>query len=267
MKTLKLIIPILISILITGCAHKIAIGPDISMISRGGSAELIPAKVGYYFPQGAREKEVITPGGGGDRVRYKPYADIETAFSKMLGNIFKDVTALESGNESEIAKNSIDYVVSLEILTNSSSASAFTWPPTWFSVNLASRINDSAGKNITNVSVTGEGKAEFGEFIADKGLSGKRAAFDALAKMQNALIDTEKFKTATMHASQPIKTAIKTKENSAPEKSLLKAPEKNDVAPQSDTASKLKKLNDLYSQGLITKDELAERRSKILDSL
>ena len=232
-----LILAISLSSVLTGCAHQIAINPDVSMINRGNSAEKIPGKAGYYFPPGSREKEVITPGGGGDRVRYKPYTDIESAYSKMLGNVFTNITALESGNESEISKNSIDYVVSLEMATDSSSPSMFTWPPTWFSVNLTSIISDSTGKTLTNISAKGEGKADWGEFIADKGLAGKRASFDALAKMQNALLDAPQLMSPVKSGAQTIKQPGNVQENT-PAKSLTQSGN----GQQNDVASKLKKL-------------------------
>lgn len=258
-KKLVVILAMSLSSVLSGCAHQIAINPDVSMIDRGNSAEKIPGKAGYHFPPGYQEKEVVTPGGGGDRVRYKPYTDIESAYATMLGNVFTNITALESVNESEISKNSIDYVISLEMETDSSSPSTFTWPPTWFSVNLTSTISDSTGKILTNISVKGDGKAALGEFLSDKGLAGKRASFEALSKMQTALLDAPQLRSPVKSGAQTIKQPGNVQENT-PTESLAQTGNGQDVA------SKLKTLKDLYDSGLITKEEFNEKRAKVLGS-
>lgn len=249
MTIIKNMIVIIGFAIITGCAHQITINPDTSMISNEPKSELIPAKIGYYFPQSAREKEVVTPGGGGDRVRYNPYRDIEPALVKTLRNVFRDVSSLNSANELELKKNSVDYVIYLEMTTNSSSPGTFTWPPTWFSVNLSTQLSDLKNNKIKNISVTGEGTAEYTSLVgADKGLSAKRASFEALTKLQKAL-----------------KVTIQQKDVSMNENSYKK--ETEDHSSVNDVNSKLRKLNGLYQQGLISEKELTDQRSKILDSL
>jgi hypothetical protein len=172
-----------------GCAHPLKISPDISKIERDKADVQIEKNVAYYVAPEARDKTVTTPGGGGDSVAYAPYKDVEVAFYKMLGNVFKNVTLLKSPTDVQtITKNSIAYVITPEISTNSSSPSPFTWPPTKFTVDLTCRIADSNGKLLSSVSVTGEGQAEFSEFKSDYSLSGKRATEDALLKMQHKLL-------------------------------------------------------------------------------
>ncbi|OGB24519.1 MAG: hypothetical protein A3I66_10740 [Burkholderiales bacterium RIFCSPLOWO2_02_FULL_57_36] len=137
-----------------------------------------------------RIKEVITPGGGGDKVSYQPYRDIETAFYKMLTNVFGNVTKLKTPKDADaISKNNIAYVITPQLLTDSSSPSPFTWPPTKFSVDLTCNIADAAGNPVISKNVSGTGAAEFSEFKADFSLSAKRASQDALLKMQQALLD------------------------------------------------------------------------------
>ncbi len=263
MKNFKIIPLIFSCLLASGCAHKINIDPDVTMISRGSSADILPAKIGYHFPAGAREKEVITPGGGGDRVAYNPYRDIEAAFEKMLRNIFRDVSRLETTEDAELDRKSIDLVASIDIQTNSSSPSPFTWPPTWFSVDLTSKLNDRAGNIVDKISVTGEGKAEFPEFAGNHGLAGKRASFEALAKMQSELLESSKIKNNIRFAmSQDSKRRL--------EQGAIAADGVKDAGQKStaaDIESKLKRLNDLYLQGLITKTELSAKRLEILNSL
>lgn len=188
MQFAKLLFPVLIAVVVTGCAHPIVISPDISKIERDGGTQAIPKNVGYYI-LGDREKEVTTPGGGGDNIRYKPYKDIETGFYKMLSNVFKNVSVLKNDKDLAINKNDISYIISLEISTNSSSPSMLTWPPTMFGVNLSCNIKDETGKNITSLLAVGEGHAEYDEFKSDFSLAGKRASQDALIKMQRSLLN------------------------------------------------------------------------------
>jgi hypothetical protein len=189
MRILKLISLLAAVAVITGCAHPILISPDISKVERSGNIQPIDKNVGYYIPADIRDKAVKTKGGGGDSVTYMPYKEMETAFYKMLSNVFKNVTVLKSPNDAEaIAKHSISYVITPEITTESSSPSPFTWPPTKFSVNLTCNIANPSGKVIGKPAVTGEGAAEFSEFKRDFSLSGKRATLDSLLKMQDTLL-------------------------------------------------------------------------------
>jgi len=175
---------------ITGCAHSIAISPDISKIERDTKFLPIEKSIGYYIAPEVRDKNVTTPGGGGDSVSYFPYKDIEAGFYTMLENVFKEVTKLKSTTDTEtISRLSISYIIIPEITTVSSSQSSFTWPPTHFIVNLTCNITDPNGKEIIKPTVNGEGLAEYDEFKSDFSLAGKRAARDALLKMQNILLN------------------------------------------------------------------------------
>jgi len=174
---------------IAGCghpAHLIAISPDISSIERDHSAREIPKNVAYYLKDD-REKEVTTPAGGFDKVKYKPYKDIDAGFHKILSNVFQRVSVL--GSDQDIASAKDDYIISLAVSTDSYSSSISTWPPTEFSVNLNCDIKDEAGRNITSLVAAGEGHADTKEFHSDFSLAGRRAAQEALMKMQQALLN------------------------------------------------------------------------------
>lgn len=188
MNLLKLLASLVVVAAITGCAHPLNISPDIAKIEQGKTAKPINKSVGYYISSENKEKAVKTPGGGGDSVTYQPYKDIEVAFYKMLSNVFKNVTPLKSPTDVDsISKNSIDYIITPEINTNSSSPSPFTWPPTKFTVDLTCNIADKNGKVIGKTTVSGDGAAEFSEFKSDFSLSGRRATLDSLQKTQDAL--------------------------------------------------------------------------------
>jgi hypothetical protein len=178
------------AIVLTGCARPLVIAPNIDKITASTTDKSIAKNAGYYVADDTRAKEVTTPGGGGDKVNYFPYRDIETAFYKMLDNVFDNVTKLKAPEDTEaISKNKLSYIVTPAIVTNSSSPSAFTWPPTKFSVELTCNITDSAGNKVMSLKVLGEGAAEFDEFKSDYSLSGRRATEDALMKMQKALLE------------------------------------------------------------------------------
>lgn len=195
MRSLRLIFSVLAVVIVTGCAHPIVMSPDVAKIERSSDTQPIDKNIGYYIALQDREAAVTTPGGGGDKVTYYPYREIETAFYKMLSNVFKNVTVLKDANDADaIGKNSINYVVTPVITTNSYSPSLLTWPPTEFTVNLTCNISDSTGKRVVSKSVIGQGKAEFDEFKADFSLSAKRASQDALQKMQNTLLGTADLK-------------------------------------------------------------------------
>jgi len=189
MRIVKLFSAVFALVVIAGCAHPIVLSPDVSKIERGANDQLINKNVGYYISPETREKAAESAGGGGDKVSYYPYKDTEGGFYKMLSNVFSNVTLLKSPNDKDaVNQRAIKYVIIPEITTTSSSPSPFTWPPTLFTINLTCKISDANGNPVSNISVVGEGRAEFDEFKSDFSLAGKRAAHDALTKMQARLL-------------------------------------------------------------------------------
>jgi hypothetical protein len=176
---------------LAGCAHPIVVSPDITKIEPSTNIQPIKKSVAYYIAEDMRSKEVTTPGGGGDKVSYQPYRDIEPAFYKMLTNVFGSVTKLKTPQDTEaISKNNVSYVITPQMVTDSSSPSPFTWPPTKFSMDLTCSITDAEGNPIATQKVSGAGQAEFSEFKQDFSLSARRASEDALLKMQQSLSNT-----------------------------------------------------------------------------
>ena len=177
---------------LVGCAHPIVVSPDVAKLEMTNKAAPHKAVVGYYISDEQRAREVITPGGGGDRVSYFPYRDMETGLYKVLGNSFVDVVRLKSPTDAAaVSQNKVGYIITPQVTTNSQSPSPFTWPPTQFTVDLSANITDSVGKPIATKTVQGIGRAEFDEFKSDFGLSGKRAMQDALQKLQELLSDAK----------------------------------------------------------------------------
>jgi hypothetical protein len=174
---------LVLTALITGCAHPISVtASDFGQI-KGSSSAKIQKPVGYYISADDLQREVITPGGGGDKVSYKPYRDLEPAIYKALSEVFIDVSKLDSA----AGKDGIQLVIVPKITTNSSSSSLLTWPPTMFTVELLCKVNDKGGNVLTEVKATGSGRAEFSEFKSDFSLAAKRAAQEAMSNLVKAL--------------------------------------------------------------------------------
>jgi hypothetical protein len=176
---------------LAGCAHPMIIKPDIDTLVPSATSIKIQKSVGFYISAADRSSEITTAGGGGDKVRYHPYADMETGLYKIFSNVFTDVTVLSGANDTaSIAKNKVVYVIEPKITTNSSSSGFFTWMATDFTVSLTCRISDTSGHQIANVASTGTGHAEFDELKANFSLAGQRAALDALLDEQTALFSS-----------------------------------------------------------------------------
>lgn len=220
-----------VALVLGGCAHPIMIAPDLSTVS-SAQQEKSSKSIGYYFAENV-DKEVTTPGGGGDSIKYKPYKDLDTGLYKMYSGVFSNVTLLSSATDP--ARSKVDYIAAVEISTSSSSQSLITWPPTLFTVNLANNITDAKGNVLGNLRTSGEGRAEFSEFKGDFGLAGKRASQEALNKMQSVLI-------------------------AAPFLGKASGGEVAKLAKE----DQLKELKRLYDSGLITEAVFGERQRAVL---
>ncbi|CAG4892605.1 hypothetical protein [Paraburkholderia saeva] len=184
---------------LAGCAHDITISGDPAAFTTStksaatstDNATPINKTVGLVITDDLRTKEVVTPGGGGDKVAYKPYRDLELPIYVELGQVFKNVVKLNTTPDqaTSLSKN-LNYVVTPTISTTSSSPSLLTWPPTDFSVTLVCTVTDPDGKLVTKKEVTGSGHAEFSEFKRNFGLAAQRATLDAVQKMQAAMQDS-----------------------------------------------------------------------------
>lgn len=174
--------------LFAGCAHNITIAPDVASLTPEKKPNQINATVGLVVTDAMRKHETVTPGGGGDKVAYKPYQDLEFPVYLALSQTFRNVVKLhDAPNEAAARAQGLTYVITPEIATTSSSPSMLTWPPTDFSVTLSCTVSDPSGKVIAKPQVTGRGHAEFDEFKHNLGLSADRATIEAVKKLPDAL--------------------------------------------------------------------------------
>lgn len=177
-----------------GCAHQINITPPLNTLEAKDIVK-IDKIVGYYISPADRSKEVETPGGGGDKVKYLPYQESEPALKQVLSNLFTKVVPMPLLDDKQfIASNNIAYVFVPTIETDSASDSAFTWPPTRFTVNLDCRAVDPSGATVWQTKVRGQGYAEFSEFKHDMSLSARRANRDAFLLLQREIDAAKEFR-------------------------------------------------------------------------
>jgi hypothetical protein len=111
---------------------------------------------------------------------------------KALSEVFTNVSKLDSPNDpAALASRGITLVITPTITTTSSSDSAFTWPPTQFTIEFDCKVVDAKGNSVTQVKASGQGKATFSEFKSDFSLSARRASEDALANLVKALASSQ----------------------------------------------------------------------------
>ncbi|WP_072682082.1 hypothetical protein [Arcobacter sp. LA11] len=184
-KMFKISSLVIVILFITGCTHKIEMTPNVEKIT--DSVSIYNTKnynVAYNIKRYDQASYVVTPGGGGDKVGYTPYADTELAFRSVLVKIFKKVYKLDSiSNKKFISEKDIKYIFTYNLKTNSSSDSMMTWPPTKFTISLNCKAIDNNGKNIWEKTFYDEGTASFDEFKNDFSLSAKRASEKVFSKM------------------------------------------------------------------------------------
>lgn len=194
MRRLVYLSVVLSLLMLTACAHPIVITPNTGELN-GNGVNRINKNVGYYIPGAERNKRVETPGGGGDKLSYIPYNDLEPALQKTLANVFSDVYTVRSlEDKAFLQAKKISYVFVPKIETDSSSNSAFTWPPTQFTVSLECTAFDAAGRQVWRKTTKQSGEATFSEFKTDFPLAAKRAALKAFQDLQSGIDATPVFR-------------------------------------------------------------------------
>lgn len=256
MKSPIIWVSILLTALLTGCAHPIDVTPETTTLSTdasGISNPKVPAKVAYFIAPDLTALEVTTPGGGGDNVRYFPYKAIEPGFQKILTNVFGSAIKLDTApTADELARRGITYLVVPTVVTTSGSTAFFTWPPTNFSVDLSSQIRSQDGMVVATPRVVGIGVASTSERLGNHGIAGKRAMADALNKMQTALLEAKLTPSVPQPPSQRPTVANSTAKN---EKATASIEER------------LSRLKSLFEQKLLTKDEYEKKRQALVEEL
>lgn len=170
-----------------GCAHPVSLQSDTGALIGAGEGRKIDRKVALAVSDAQKAREITTPGGGGDKVSYYPYRDLETGLYVALAETFSSVTRANGPSDAKLAQDGTALVFIPEITTTSHSPSLFTWPPTIFTIQVEMVVRTPAGAPVAEIRAQGDGRAEFEEFKADFSLSAKRAAQDVLRKLIQAI--------------------------------------------------------------------------------
>jgi hypothetical protein len=188
MKKISVITALVAVMFASGCAHMINITPPLNTISAETTTK-IERTVGYYISKEQRALLVTSKGGGGDKVTYHPYAELEPALNQVLSNLYTKVVVLAAINDkAELESKQIAYVFAPVITTTSKSSSALTWPPTNFTVTIVCTAANGGGANVWNTTITGTGDAVFEDFKHDFSLAARRASKDAFNQLQKQIV-------------------------------------------------------------------------------
>lgn len=181
---------LLLAAAVAGCAHPISLAGNAMPLVGTGPGKIDKA-VGLAVNDDLRKRQVVGPGGGGDKISYQPYRDLETGLYIALSESFTRVARVDGPADPKVQGESLHYLVTPTVVTTSYSPSLFTWPPTIFTIELTCKVTDPTGRAVGEVRAMGEGRAEFDEFKADFSLAAKRAADDALKKLIKAFDDAK----------------------------------------------------------------------------
>ena len=103
---------------LAACAHPVRISPQLDMARE--TSRLIDARVGYRITDAQRTQEVTTPGGGGDKISYVPYRDLEPGFYQTLASVFSAVFVVpEAEVEAFVREKQLRFVFTPAIRTSS----------------------------------------------------------------------------------------------------------------------------------------------------
>ncbi len=197
MTSLKRFIFILVLIVLcSGCAHQVDIAPNLTVLTNENASPKIDKAVGYYISKESRALSVTTRAGGGDSVKYTPYADLEPGLNLVLSKVFTATYPVEDINDQAFLQSkNIAWVFTPTITTTSSSRNAFFWPPTDFSVTINCIATDNNQQQVWNNTVQADGDLiAVKEILKDHGLAGRSAAENALIKLQSELVTSPVFR-------------------------------------------------------------------------
>lgn len=182
-------------LVMAGCAHPVSVRADVNY----PSDRTIDTSVGYFISDANRKLEVTTPAGGGDKMRYFPYRDMEPAILSTLGSVFRKVYSVpEAGRAAYIADHHLTFVFEPILTTNSSSNSAIFWPATDFDLTIKVTALNTNGQTVWNRDFTGHGHVEKGRSLMDVPPA-KEAAAEAFGKLRKALMEDPQFQGSAIH--------------------------------------------------------------------
>lgn len=190
MKSLKgALLIFVVAMFCGGCAHQFSISPNLDKIASDVVQPKIEQSVGYFISAQNRALEVTTPGGGGDSVKYFPYADLELGLARVLSNVFSTAYAVKDlEDQAYLQSKNIVFIFTPTITTTSSSRNFHFWPPTDFSVSIDCVAVDANQREVWKTSVTADGGLiAVRDILKDRALAAKTAGEKALSDLQNKI--------------------------------------------------------------------------------
>ena len=180
-------------VLLAACSHPVKITPPtLALVS--DPAVRVDRAVGYLITDQQRAMQVTTGGGGGDKISYTPYRDLESGLYQTLASVFSSVYVVPgAGADTFFADKHLGFVFMPEIATDSSSSNILLWNPTDFSVRLHVVANDASGKAVWTRDFTGKAHSAAGGSLVEN-VAAQQAAADVFGQLQKALIEEPLFR-------------------------------------------------------------------------
>lgn len=201
----RLFFIIAMTLLFSGCAHKISLEGDINRKDVSLGDKKNTSKVGLYVNQSENTKEFISDGGGGDKLSYYPYKDISKMLYKALKGTFKNIQKVSNNDKN----SNIKYFFKIANIETSSSSSSFAfWPPEEFSIKIDLQVFDKSQKMIWGKEVIGHGSAVRSEFLNDFSIAARKASKDAVMKLYDEIISSSIFSNSIQITKQPTNVGI-----------------------------------------------------------
>ena len=188
---IKVVLPLILFTLLTGCVHDVSVAPEISKIKKTRPVT-INRTVAYYIPDELYKLSVKTPGGNNDKIRYSPYSETEPALNKVLNNVFTEVYKVDSLDDKLIAEKKIKFIFIPSIETMSLSNSNVDWQPTRFNMILKVKVFRSNKEVLFTSYAQGKGIANFGRYMKNPSYAPEVASRSAFVQFQNEVITKRK---------------------------------------------------------------------------
>ncbi len=172
----------------SGCVHDISVAPELSKITKERPVT-IHGTVAYFIPPEQYARQVTTPGGNNDMLRYSPYKESEAALKKVLENVFTKVHRIDSLDDEKIDNHHIRFIFVPQIETMSYSNSNVDWEPTKFSFILKVKFLTADKKTFYESYAQGKGIANFGRYRDNPAYAVEIASRSAFLQLQDEIID------------------------------------------------------------------------------
>ena len=179
--------------LLAACSHPVKIAPP-TLTLYSDPALKIGKAVGYHVTDQQRQLQATTKGGGGDKISYYPYRDLEGGLYQTLASVFSSVYVVPDANaQGFIADKHLTFVFVPEVTTESSSTNVMLWNPTNFTVKLHVTANDANGTPVWSRDLVGKARTAAGGSLTETPAA-QQAAANVFGQLQKVLLDEPLFR-------------------------------------------------------------------------